>query len=261
MSQNNPEDAATVEMREQPERDAASAEASRLLAERQRQRPFTFKDMQLAVGDRLQVQFPAHLHVPRTYVRLLGHLDKASLIVSAPVHKGRRVPLVDNELLVVRAFTRQSAFLFNTSVLRICRLPFDYLHLSFPTEIKGTVIRKATRVRASFPVEVVGGSAPAGDGPVIENISASGALVVAQAALGNKGDVLRLRFVLNVHDCETPIELDARLQYLDLSAEIPENGEASYQHGFEFVEPEAATLMMIKGFVYQQIIERPHALV
>ncbi len=259
MSQNNPEDAATVELRDQTERDAAAAEPSSTLVERKR--PFSFKDMQLAVGDRLQVQFPDHLQVPRTYVRLLGHMDKVSFIVSAPVHKGLRVPLLANEPLVVRVFTRQSAFLFNASVLRVCRLPFDYLHLSFPNEINGTVIRKATRVRASFPVEVAVGNAAAGEGAEIANISASGVLVTAPVALGKKGNVTRLRFMLNVHGCESPIELDAYLRYLDLSAAAPDAGEASYQHGFEFVEPEAETLMLIKGFVYQQIIERPYALI
>lgn len=256
-----PEDATAIEMRHQPEGDAANAEASRSMAERKVQRPFTFKDMQLSVGDRLQVQLPEHLQVPRTYVRLVGYVDKASLIVTAPVHKGMRVPLLDNELIVVRAFTRQSAFLFKSAVLRVCRLPFDYVHLSFPTDIKGTVIRKATRVKASFPVEVLGGFMETGDDTVIENVSATGALVHAPAPLGNKGDIVKLRFVLNVHDCDSTVELDARIRYLDLATDGKDGMDISYQHGFEFVDPPATAMMLIKGYVYQQIIERPHALV
>lgn len=263
MTLNDPEESATVEIREDAELDATqfAPEASPAPEVPKRQRPFAFKDMQLAVGDRLQVQVPAHLKVPRTYVRLIGHHDKKSLVVTAPMHKGARVPLIDNELLVVRAFTRQSAFLFNCAVLRVCRLPFDYLHLSFPTEIKGTVIRKATRVRAAVPVEVVGGSAEHPGGSVMENISASGALVIAPAPLGNKGDALRLRFTLEVHGCPSDVELDARLRYLDLSSEANDLGDVTYQHGFEFENPEIPMLMLLKGYVYQQIIEQPNSLV
>lgn len=261
MTLNTPEEQTTVHMREEGGGDAENSSSGNSLVERKRQRPFTFKDMQLAVGDRLQVQVPAHLNVPRTYVRLIGHLDRASLMVTAPVHKGLRVRLIENELVVVRAFTRQSAFLFNAAVLRVCRLPYDYLHLSFPTEIKGTVIRKATRVRASVPVELVGRQASAPGGTVMENISASGALVVASEPLGNKGEVMRLRFTLDIHGCQSPVELDATLRYLDLSADEVDLTQVSYQHGFEFESLDPATLMLLKGYVYQQIIERPQAVV
>ena len=263
MTLNTPEESTTVEMREEAEIDATQfvPDQEPAPAGPRRQRPFTFKDMHLAVGDRLQVQVPAHLKVPRTYVRLVGHLDKKSLIVTVPMHKGARVPLIENELLVVRAFTRQSAFLFNCSVLRVCKLPFDYLHLSFPGEIKGTVIRKATRVRAAVPVEVVGGSAENQGETVMENISASGALVTASAPLGNKGDALRLRFTLDIHGCQSHVELEARLRYLDLSTEATDLGDGSYQHGFEFENPDPSMLMLLKGYVYQQIIERPQSLV
>ncbi|NMG01574.1 flagellar brake protein [Azoarcus taiwanensis] len=259
ITSSTPENSATVEMRDESGGNTPGSKPAPVKPERKR--PFAFKDMQLAVGDRLQVQLPAHLQVPRTYVRLVGHLDKASVIVTAPMHKGMRVPLIENELLVVRAFTRQSAFLFNCSVLRVCRLPFDYLHLSFPSEIKGTVIRKATRVRAGVPVEIAGRSSEDPGGAVMENISASGALVVAPAPLGNKGDALRLRFMLDIHGCQSQVELEARLRYLDLSAEGADLGDVSYQHGFEFENPDPSMLMLLKGYVYQQIIERPQSLV
>ncbi|HRQ48488.1 MAG TPA: flagellar brake protein, partial [Rhodocyclaceae bacterium] len=111
---------------------------------------FTFADMKLGIGDRLQIQLPAHLQSERAFVRVVGYLENTSLIVTAPSRNGVRLELLENEVLIVRAFSRQSAFAFNCSILRVCKLPFDYLHLSFPRRIQGTVIRKSTRVRAGF---------------------------------------------------------------------------------------------------------------
>lgn len=241
--------------------EAAGGESARLLAERKNARPSTFQDMQLASGDRLQVQLPSHLQVPRTYVRLIGYLDKQSLIVTTPTYKGMRVSLLENESLVLRTFTRQSAFLFSCTVLRVCRLPFDYLHLSFPGEIKGTVIRKATRVHTACPVEVSRGSASVVPNTVIDNISATGALVLAPAPLGNEGDMLRVRFTLDVHGCKNMVELDARICNIDPRAEPIDDDDSPHHHGLEFVDPAPGTLMLLKGYVYQQIIERPQSLV
>ncbi len=101
------------------------------------QRGFTFEDMRLAVGDRLQIECTARTGVRRAFVRVVGYMDGVSLLVSTPVAGGRRVELVENDPVIVRVFSRESAFAFRASVLRACRLPFDYVHLSFPDRHPG----------------------------------------------------------------------------------------------------------------------------
>ena len=57
-------------------------------------------------------------------IRARGRLwDGISLLVTTPVAGGRRVELVENDPVIVRVFSRQSAFAFRASVLRACRLP------------------------------------------------------------------------------------------------------------------------------------------
>ena len=131
-----------------PQDEAASHEAP---AEH---KGFSFADMHLAVGDRLQIECPAGTGLGRAFVRVIGYVDHLSILVTAPVAGNRRIDLVENDLVVVRVFSRENAFAFRASVLRACRLPFHYVHLSFPEIIQGSVIRKATRVRTELPVSV-----------------------------------------------------------------------------------------------------------
>ena len=125
---------------------------------------FSFADMHLTVGDRLQIECPAGTGMGRAFVRVIGYVDQLSILVTAPVAGKRRIDLVENDLVVVRVFSRENAFAFRASVLRACRLPFPYVHLSFPEIIQGSVIRKATRVRTQLPVRVVSQSGYSGRG-------------------------------------------------------------------------------------------------
>lgn len=218
-------------------------------------RIFTFADMKLGIGDRLQIQLPTHLQSERAFVRVVGYLENVSLLVTAPSRNGRRMDLLENEILVVRAFSRQSAFAFNCSILRVCKLPFDYLHLSFPRRIQGTVIRKSTRVRAGFDAEF-GASATRA---TIVNISSTGALVSADQSLGAAGDNVTLRFRVHLHDVDSGLEVAARI--LNVSQEDGAEGQCVYGHGIEFQNLKPNDRMIVTSFVYQQIIENPHSVV
>lgn len=222
---------------------------------------FTFADMKLGVGDRLQIQLPTHLRSERAFVKVVGYLENVSLIVTAPSRNGSRLTLLENEILVVRAFTRQSAFAFNCSILRVCKLPFDYLHLSFPRRIQGTVIRKSTRVRAGFDAELAA-AAPSGTSATratIVNISSTGALVSAPEPLGAAGDTLTLRFRVHLHDVDSGLEVAAKI--LNVAQEDGTEPECVYRHGIEFQNLKPNDRMIVTSFVYQQIIENPRSVV
>lgn len=225
---------------------------------------FTFKDMHLAVGDRLQVECPAHLGVGRVFVRMVGYVENVSLIVTAPTRDGKRLNLLENEILVFRAFSRQSAFAFRSSILRICKLPFDYLHLSFPDIVHGSVIRKSTRVRTQLAVRLSSTNEGTGEpnSASIENISSTGVLLVADKVLGAKGDVMRLHFAARLHDVDTQISVEAEILSVIPDADPnPVTPRTSYRYGLEFRNLLPSDRMVIKGLVYQQIIENPQSVV
>ena len=221
---------------------------------------FTFGDMCLAVGDRLQLECSASTGVRRAFVRVVGYLEGVSLLVTTPTRGGRRINLVENDPLIVRVFSRQSAFAFRASVLRVCRLPFDYLHLSFPGTIQGSAIRKATRVRARIPVRMGAHGSDAAEPGTILNLSATGALIHARAAVGEQGSVLRLRFVLTLHEVE--FELDIAADVRSVQQEADTDGEGiEYHYGVDFHALAPDDRMKIKSLVYQTIIEQPRQVI
>jgi c-di-GMP-binding flagellar brake protein YcgR len=216
-----------------------------------RERSFTFSEMKLVVGDRLQVQCQAHHNSPRVFVKMVGYVENISLIVTAPSRNGVRLQLLETDTLIVRAFARQNAFAFKCSVLRVCTAPFHYLHLSFPEQIQGSMIRKSARVWIGVPSEVAG--KPSGS-VVIENISATGALVLTDKPLGRRGDILRMSFRVNLHDIDSRLDVDAEIL---TGFGTEDDTKHSYRHGVEFRNLKPEDLLVLKSLIYQQMIENP----
>lgn len=224
-------------------------------AETRATKGFSFDDMRLGVGDRLQVECPVATGGHRSFVRVVGYMQDTSLIVTTPTAGGKRIGLVEGDLLVVRVFSRQSAFAFRAHVLRVCRLPFEYLHLSFPTLIQGSIIRKATRVRTQLPADTGPEAAGAETVPgVLLNMSATGVLLHTKTALGDKGAAVVLRFTLKLHDVDNELTVVAEIRNVEQA--IDADG-IEYYYGLDFRDNVPRTRMLIRSFVYQTIIEQP----
>ncbi len=81
---------------------AAGAEAAKLdaaLAE-ESEGEFTFQDMRLKVGDRIQIQPPATVSHNRYAVKLIGYVDNVDLLVTSPMENGFRVPFRERDKIV-----------------------------------------------------------------------------------------------------------------------------------------------------------------
>lgn len=222
-------------------------------------RKYTFKDMRLQVGDRLQMQGPAQFGGQRTFVRVMGYLEGSSLMVTPPVIQGQRIALLEGEQLILRTFSGQSAFAFRCTVLRTCKLPFEYIHLSFPDKIQGSVIRKSPRVRTALDVAING--RPTDGSMRIDNLSATGALLVAPEAVAGRGDTIRIDFEVTLHDVQVPLQLEARVLNVTHSA-AQENGEpACVLMGVEFSNLSPQNRMILKSVIYQHLIESPNSVI
>ncbi len=242
----------TEPMTPPPHEDVAST------APTEEHRGFSFEDMHLAVGDRLQIECPTATGTSRAFVRVVGYMEHLSVLVTAPMVGNRRIELVENDLVVVRVFSRKNAFAFRASVLRSCRLPFHYVHLSFPAVIQGSVIRKATRVRTELPAMVGAEGGAEAQPATILNISATGLLLRTRAALGDRDTHIRLQFELPLHEIDAPLALDASIR--NVREEADEEG-IEYQYGVDFLDLQPNDRMLVKGFVYQTIIEHPRQVI
>jgi c-di-GMP-binding flagellar brake protein YcgR len=224
---------------------------------------FPFDSMNLKVGDRLQVQPPVKLSAERSNVRVIGFLPEQSLLLSAPLAaNGVRVELIERDQLVVRVFSSQNAFAFACDVVRVCKLPYPYLHVSFPNEVQGTVVRKAPRVKTKIIAQVQSDAASSAASPgVISNLSANGALLDGRRTIAELGDTLQMTFQVKLHNVDIPLTLSAKVRAV-FGEESTTRGTVPLAHfGLEFVELQAHDQMVLQGMVYQQMIERPQSLV
>lgn len=246
------------------EQSADSAAAAKAMLADIPETGFTFQDMRLRVGDRIQLQPPATVGTERYIVRLIGYLENATLLVTMPLENGLRVPLRENDKIVARVFTSQKAFGFTTTIERVCKIPYDYLHLSFPYAIQGSIVRKSPRVRTKVitsvtrPEETDESKRQSG---LIVNLSADGALVRARQPLADKGDSLRMAFRVNLHNVDAFLTVNAIVR----SVFRDENGEGSaapmHNHGVQFLELKPNDSVILQSMIYQQMIEQPQSLV
>ena len=215
---------------------------------------FLFQDMRLAVGDKLQLSPPSTVSGNRSVVPLIGYVEGVTLIVGAPPAGQWRPPLIEGDQVAVRVFSGQNAFGFTAYVNKIIKLPFDYLHLSFPKNIVGKIIRNSRRIKTHIAAVVTGNPVAA----VISNLSATGAEVRAGASLGETGTTIALSFTLNIYGTDTPLALQAVIRSAKPDAQ---EAEGAWRLGIEFSELKPNDVATLHSLIYQELVEHPHNLV
>jgi len=222
---------------------------------------FQFSDMRLKVGDRLQLQPPAQVSQERFIVKLIGYLENSSVLVTTPYHDGLRLPLREGEKIIIRAFSGQNAFGFSSTLERICKLPFEYLHLSFPATVQGMVVRKSPRVRIKIIASIVNQDRDGEDrtfSGIVSNLSISGALLNARHPLGEQGDHLKVAFRVHLHQVDAYLTVDAVIRAVFSDAASEDAAPAQIHHGLEFQQLSPNDRMVLQSLIYQHIIENPH---
>lgn len=224
---------------------------------------FAFDAMNLKVGDRLQVQPPTTVSSDRSPVKLIGYLLDQSMLITAPT-TADAVPmqLMPGDQLIMRVFSGQNAFGFACDVQRVCRLPYGYLHTSFPKKIQGTVIRKAARVKTKIIVKVRLENGDATEHTaVISNLSANGALLDGRRTMAQEGDTLRINFKLKLHNIEAELSLACLVRTVFDDEALKQSGTTLAHFGVQFVALEPNDQMLLQSMVYQHMIEKPQSVV
>jgi len=218
---------------------------------------YQFEDMRLKVGDRLQIQLPSSVAQDRLIVKLIGYIEDQCLLITAPSGPGILKSLVEGDRIVVRIFSGQGAFGFICFLDRIIRLPFEYLHLSFPREIQGLMIRKAPRVKTDISVKV-DASAGAVDA-FVANLSATGMSLRTQTRLGDKGGEISFTLPLALYDVKTELKLKGKIRAI---TSIPlEGGGEEHQFGVELVDVRPEETLILQSVVHHELAKNPYSVV
>ena len=127
-----------------------------------------------------------------------------------PVMDGRPLLILEGQNLNARFFSGKNAYAFSAVVRKTTSTPYPYLHLSYPPEVRGLVVRSSPRAQAHINCQ-----ASTRDGSsykcIARDISMGGALIASREQMGEVGEKLLLRL---------PVKIDENEHMLDLNCEI-----------------------------------------
>jgi hypothetical protein len=206
-------------------------------------------DAKWVVGETLYMQAVDNSSVRYT-VRMIGYAKNKSVIVTAPMLDGKFEFIRDGQAFVVRAFSGKKAFAFLASAVKSVHTPYPYLHLSYPKEVRCTVVRKGIRAQVKLIASVTLGVPERTAAATLHDLSTGGTSGTLKEQLGRKGDVGVIKFKLHVADVDEYMNVKAVLR----SVVPAENGEG-FRHGFEFVDTTVRDRLVLTAFVHQALVE------
>jgi len=189
----------------------------------------------------------------RTVVKLIGYLDKHSMMVSHPLKDGNVAFIKEGTTYSCRAFQKRNAYSFGTNVLKTQMAPYPYLHLTYPSSVRADPVRKASRLN----VELIASAGPKARSArltcVIRDLSLSGILIQSTAQLGEKDDLLSVAFRLNIDDTPTTFEINVVIRN-NMTGDDDRN-KGTYRAGCEFHEIDADLRRMLELYIYRELAQ------
>lgn len=219
--------------------------------------PTELQMVKVNIGDTLQMKdFSAEPQ--KFFVKLIGYLNKRSVLVSHPARDGKLVFVKAGQSFLLRGFSGTKTYEFNAGVLEVCLTPFPYLHLSFPEQVKTFGMRSELRIRLKLvcSVESRGFSAKGQKQPsVIEDISTSGIKVRASRELGKPGEEVTVSFRLPIDGDESLFIMPALIRNVSIEPSGDSGDGMVIRHGMEFQQPEGQYRMALQNYIYKMTLE------
>ncbi len=214
---------------------------------------FALDDVKLQIGDPVQIQTQDSQSPLRYYVRLIGYAKGRSVLLTMPMVDDRVALVREGQAFVVRAFSGKHAYAFTAVVIRATSAPFPHMHLSWPSEVRGMLVRHNARVET----RIIAAVSRVAVGPedlraaTLVNLSTSGALMACKEPLGDKGDALVVKFKLVQDGIESYLSVNALVRATQRESE--EGVLGGVRHGIEFVDLLPADHLTLSAYVYQKL--------
>lgn len=209
-----------------------------------------FLETTLRMGDPMQLRFDDG-SADRYPVRLIGAVDKRSLLISHPVVDGRMTHLREGQRVTLKALRGKFAYSFDASVLKGQLAPYPYLHLTFPNQVRCTSVRKAHRIVLNA-VASVGRAGQRGRVACnVKDLSIAGMLVNVPRELASVGTEVEVAFRLMVSG--EPVTFDVR----GTIRNARDSDDTSSQFracGLEFAELPRPQRNALQLFIYERML-------
>lgn len=213
--------------------------------------------IKLNIGDSIQLQFQSDLEPSRCFVTLIGYLKDQSVVVTTPIINGSMMLVREGQDFVIRLFSGKSVYAFASSARRVTNTPYPHLHLSYPKEVRGLVVRRSSRGQINIicHATVEGG---AGHACVARDISIGGALIAASTKIGDVGKQLTLKLRVRVGDAEHVLVLNCKIRSVNASRPTVDE-TPTMLHGLSFEEVTSQDTLVISTLLYQNMISAQEA--
>lgn len=125
---------------------------------------------------------------------------------------GQKMPAIAaGAVYGVQGFTGQYDFRFETAAVGTFDVPFAYALLAWPEAVQARLVRQALRVRTLLPAQVAPAQGRHGEAQAasVLDLSVTGALVETPGPMGEVGDPLRIRFVVEADGEKSQIDTEA----------------------------------------------------
>ena len=210
-------------------------------------------EIKLDIGDTLQLQAQSDSSQARFYVKLIGFLKGKSVVVTTPTQDGKVLLMREGQAFVVRMFSGKSVYAFSTSIFKVANVPFPHLHLTYPNQVRGLVVRRGARARVNLIAAVTGADGRSHASTIVD-LSIGGAMLTAKAPIGVKDDRVAIKFRVSVNDVEQYLTINAVLRAVHAMA-VVEGETPLINHGLQFEEIPHGEQVVLSAFVYRILFE------
>ena len=201
-------------------------------------------------------------------VKLIGHIPDHSIMISTPVSsKGRVVMVRDQQMITLRFVVNGVASGFSSKVLFSRNTPFPYLHLEVPQQIQTIEVRQAVRVNTDLAATIINDTHQSSSiGVSVTNLSVLGGHFESPKKVALIKDKLSLTTTLMLDEIERLATLNlVVVSKKSRSLESSDEGDGSssadntmYVYGFDFIGNDEEDALLLRAFVYQEILRSLH---
>jgi c-di-GMP-binding flagellar brake protein YcgR len=215
---------------------------------------YAFEQMNLQVGGRIQLITHRTLRPMQHFSTVIGWVRDEYMIVKIPMENSGPISISEGDKLTVRVFSGVNVCSFSTVVQRVFLRPLMYAHVSFPTEIQGTSLRAAMRVKVEIPAKM---SRDDGNhaSVFITNLSVSGALIESALPLSREGDTVQLDFTLLAPPDDRQVRINTTALVRNASmAPSQKEGKDVFSYGVQFTGLDPAHFTLLQNLTYEAML-------
>lgn len=204
------------------------------------------------IGDMLQLQDFSPTK-DQHYVKLIGYLNKKSVLVSHPTRDDKLLFVKKGESYLVRGFSGTKTYEFTADVVNVCLAPYPYLHLSFPAQVSTVNMRRALRIRLKLVCSIKSKPVIPVTATIVD-MSVNGVRIQTKIEIGKLGEEVEVSFRLPVDGEEQLFVVPAVIRNVDNDADNV-GGDWFIVCGLEFHQPEGKDRLALQNFIYKHMAE------